>query len=239
MGAIHYEECIFHRSLKIFTGCRWWTEKRAKRSILNIDKNMQQFSTVVRNHISFNHRFFFAFSSDLVRKIAWKSMEGLTSWTTVSLNRSAHSGGLSPWRHKRGIRLPQVNALCGSASWIGPFRFHFLSRLHLSVSPFLSLSPLLFSSMSRSRLFHPLSFDRSLSVSLPLTGRRAKIQEKMWGEIGSLYISAVAGHSGDGSRFASAKVAEMFVSWSHSATHACCALPSLLSDRISFFSPPC
>lgn len=34
--------------------------------------------------------------------------------------------------------------------------------------------------------------------------------------------------------FASAKVAVMFVSWSHSAAHACCALPSPLSGWISF-----
>lgn len=128
----------------------------------------------------------------------------------------------------RAWDYPQVNSLCGSASWIGSFSF-------LSTSFFFSLS-FTFTPTVQPRTLtrlhcRLLSFTHFLCLS---HWHAAWLKFKKKDKIESLYITTVSGHSGDRCWFAPAKVAEMFVSWSHIAVHACCVLLSFLSDRISF-----
>ena len=124
-----------------------------------------------------NTRFFFS-PAGLVKEIVWKSIAGLACWTTVSLYRRAHSGGPSPWRHKQGMRLPsgEVSVWLHHLNW-SIYGFHFLSCLCFLFLSFLSLSTPLFSSRPRAPTSLSLSFIHSLSLSLPLTGSRANIQE--------------------------------------------------------------
>lgn len=124
--------------------------------------------------------------TDLVRKIVCKSIAGLASWTIVSLYRSAHSGGPSPSRHKQGISLPSGEfSVWPHRNWSIYVSFSFLSTsfcFSFSFSFTFTFTPTVLQ-LALSLTFLPLSFIHSLS--LPLTGSGAKIQEKIWDEIGS------------------------------------------------------
>lgn len=66
--------------------------------------------------------------------------------------------------------LPQVNSLCGFTGGMGPFMFHFLSCLHLSVSLFSSNSSPAAPWLAPSLTYQPLSFILALSHPLPGSG---------------------------------------------------------------------
>lgn len=125
--------------------------------------------------------------TDLVRKIVCKSIAGLASWTIVSLYRGAHSGGPSPSRHKQGISLPsgEFSVWPHRRNWSIYVSFSFLSTsfcFSFSFTFTFTFTPTVLQ-LALSLTFLPLSFIHSLS--LPLTGSGAKIQEKIWDEIGS------------------------------------------------------
>lgn len=112
MGASHYKskKWPYHTEMKcLFTHQMSMIKWKICNGInVNIDKNTRQFCAVIHTSLvcsrGLDHRL--AFATDLVRKIVWKSIASPASWMTVSLYRSTHSGGLSPWRHKQGMRLP-------------------------------------------------------------------------------------------------------------------------------------
>lgn len=170
--------------------------------------------------------------TDLVRKIVCKSIAGLASWTIVSLYRSAHSGGPSPSRHKQGISLPsgEFSVWPHRRNWSIYVSFSFLSTSFCFSFSF--SFTFTFCSWPWAWLFYLfLSFIHFLS-HWQVAGLKYKRRYEMKLGLGVWKLSRT--HSGDGCWFASAKVSEMFATWSHAVLFL---LLSLTEFPFTFFCP--
>lgn len=140
------------------------------------------------------------------------------------LHRSALSGDPSPSRHKQGMNLPSfrwILCVASQAEWVHLCFIFSLVYIFLSLF-FPPIPPLKLHGWPRVWLINVFLSLWHFLTHCQVAGLKFKRRSKM--KLGQCVEQLSPTHSGNRCWFASAKVVEMFASWSHSRDQACCAL---------------